>query len=161
MRIMRVTTKEKPILNYLRDAWIKPDEQDVCTEDIIAWLRRNIHRRDVGLWIILEQGKIVGCLLAIGPSLLFPSVYIYTAWLKPGLGINAREFFEQPFVEWVRSLGCNEITMCSASHSGRAWERRYRFKGYSRIYRRSLEPLEPQDLEVDEILMRIKEAGNA
>ncbi len=142
MRILRITAREKTALACLQTDWIKPDEQDIPTEDIIAWLRKNIKRKEVGLWVAIDDGKIVGCLIAIGPSLLFPGVHIYTAWAKKDSGIKTQEFFEGSFIEWVRSMGCNEVSICSAAHSGRSLERRYGFKGYSRVYRRSLEPIE-------------------
>ena len=142
MKLLRITNKEKPVLGYLQEAWVKPDEQDVPTEDIIQWLRQNLQRKEVGLWVAIDNAKIIGCLVAIGPSLLFPGVHIYTAWVKKGSGVKTRDFFEGSFIEWVRSMGCDEIVMCSAAHSGRSLERRYGFKGYSRMYRRSLEPVE-------------------
>ena len=154
MKILRVTTKEKPVLNYLEDAWIAPDDQDVLTSDIVKWLRKNIHRRDVGLWVIINKGAIVGAMIAMGPSLLLQSVHIYCAWVKPGEPVNAKSFFEHEFITWVRSLGCNEITICSNAHSARAWERAYGFKSYTRMYRRSLEPI---DLELDEQFADIEE----
>ena len=138
MKMVRITTKQKPVLKYLEDAWEAPDEQDILTEDIMKWLRANIHRADVGLWVALDEGNIVGCLLAFGPSLLLPGVHIYTAWLKKDCGINAKEFFEGDFVDWARSLGADEITMCSCGHAGRAWQRKYGFQRYSTMYRRSL-----------------------
>ena len=98
MRILRITTKEKRILDYLQDSWVKPDEQDVLTKDIIAWLRQNIKRKEVGLWVAIDGGSIVGCLMAIGPSLLFPGVHIYTAWVKKDSGVKTQEFFEGSFV---------------------------------------------------------------
>ena len=142
MKILRITNREKPMLDFLQVAWESPDEQDIPTEDIIKWLRQNLHRKDVGLWVAIDEGAVVGCLIATGPTLLFPGVHVYTAWVKKGSGIKTQEFFEGNFIEWVRSMGCNEISICSAAHSGRSLEKRYGFKGYSRVYRRSLEPLE-------------------
>ena len=139
MKIIRITTKQKPVLKYLEEAWIAPDEQDVLTEDIIKWLRMNIHRADVGLFVIIDEGHIVGCLLALGPSLLLSSVHIYTAWIKKGTKIDSREFFGGEFTEWCRSLGAEDITICSAGHTGRAWQRRFGFVPYTRMYIRRLE----------------------
>jgi len=158
MRILRITTKEKPVLNYLADAWIKPDDQDIPTEDIITWLRKNIHRQDVGLWVIIHEGAIVGAMIAIGPSLLMPSVHIYCAWIKNGAPAKAKDFFEGDFIKWVRSLDCQEITMCSTrTDVARAWERKYGFKGYTRMYRRSLEPI---NLDLEDTLVKIEDIQN-
>lgn len=142
MRTIRITTKHKPILSYLKDAWIKPLEQDVPTENIIKWLRLNIHRPDVGLWVTIDNGEIIGCLIAFGPTLLNPSVHIYCGWVKTGCEVDTQSFFEGPFSEWVKGLGCDEITINSAGHSSRSWQRRFGFMPYSRVYRRSLEPTE-------------------
>ncbi len=128
MKILRITAREKPMLEYLHRAWEKPNEQDIPTEDITKWLRQNIKRKDVGLWVAIEGGKIAGCLIAIGPSLLFPGVHVYTAWVKKGSGVKTQEFFEGSFVDWVRSMGCDEISLHSAAHSGRSLEKRYGFK---------------------------------
>ena len=143
MRMVRITTKQKPVLKYLEEVWEAPDDQDIPTADIIKWLRQNLHRSDIGLWVALDKGDIVGAILAFGPDLLQPQVHIYTAWLKKGCKINSREFFEGEFEKWVRQQGAQDITICSASHSGRAWERRFGFKGYSRMYIRRLEPITP------------------
>ncbi len=141
MRILRITNKQKPVLQYLQNAWQKPDDQDVLTEDIIKWLRGNLHRPDVGLWAVIDNGKVVGCLLAMGPTLLLPSVHIYTAWIKNNTARDALKFFDGPFTDWVRSLDCNEITMCSCSHTSRSWQKRFGFVPYTRMYRKSLEPV--------------------
>jgi len=86
------------------------------TESLQIALIENIHRQDVGLWVVIHEGEVVGCLLAMGPSLLLPSVHIYCAWIKQGLPVKSKDFFDKPFTDWVRSLGCNEITICSCSH---------------------------------------------
>ena len=139
MRVVKIAQGDKRILGPLEKAWVAPDDQDVPTEDIIKWLRLNLHRADIGLWVVVDKGEIVGAMLAFGPDLLQPVVHIYTAWLKKGCKINSREFFGSEFEKWVRQQGVEDITICSASHSGRAWERRFGFKGYSRMYIKRLE----------------------
>ncbi len=142
MSIRRIPPGDKRILKPLEEAWQSPDDQDVTAEAIIKWLRLNIHRQDVGLWVVIEKGKIMGAMIAFGPSLINTSAHIYTAWLAKGAKINSRDFFSGDFEDWVRSMGAQDITINSASHSGRAWERRFGFKGYSRVYIKRLEAVE-------------------
>ncbi len=154
MKIIRITTKERPALDYLQDAWIAPAEQEIPTEDIIKWLRMNIHRADVGLFVVIDEGHVVGCLMATGPSELLPSAHIYTAWLKPGSKVDSKIFFDGPFTDWVRSLGADEITICSSGHTARSWQRKYGFVPHTRLYRKSLTPI---NLELKESLDKIQE----
>ncbi len=160
MKILRITTKEKPVLHHLQDAWEAPDDQDILTSDIIKWLKKNLHRSDVGLWVAIHEAHIVGCLMAIGPSLLDKSVQIYAAWVKKGAPVKTQDFFEGPLIDWVRSLGCNEISMSSSRHTGRSLERKFGFKGYTRVYHRSLEPIE-LGLESGEVAINTEETEDA
>lgn len=142
MKMIRITSKEKPALKNLEYVWEAPDDQDVITEDIIKWLRKNIYRHDVGLWVGIHEGQIVCCIIAMGPSILYPAVHIYCAWKKKGAKVDTKEFFDGEFTKWVRGFGCSEITMFSCGHTARAWERKFGFKTYTRMYRRSLDPVQ-------------------
>ena len=156
MKIFRITTKEKPILEYLEHVWIAPDEQDIPTADIIKWLRSNLYRHDVGLWLGFHESKIVFCVIAMGPSILFPSAHVYCAWAKKGAPVDTKKFFDGDFTQWVRGLGCDEITMTSCGHSARAWDRRYGFKTYTRMYRKSLEPVNLDIREITDAMLEEK-----
>ena len=148
MKILRITNKEKPILEFLEHAWETPDEQDIPTTDIIKWLRSNLYRHDVGLWLGFHESKIVFCVIAMGPSILFPSAHVYCAWAKKGAPVDTKEFFDGTFAQWVRGLGCDEITMCSCGRPARVWERKFGFKSWTHMYRKSLEPM---NLELAEL----------
>ena len=139
MPIRRIPPGDKRILKPLEEAWQAPDDQDVLTADIIKWLRLNIHRADVGLWVVVEDGKIVGAMLAFGPSLISPAVHIWTAWLAKGAKIDSREFFSGDFERGVKATGTNDITINSASHTARAWKRRFGFEGYGKVLIKRLE----------------------
>ena len=139
MSIRRIPRGDRRILPALEEAWIAPESQDVLTEDIIKWLRLNLHREDVGLWVIVEEGDLVGAMIAFGPNLINKSTHVYVAWIKPGAKANAKQFFEGDFEDWVRANGSVDVTMNSSSHSARVWQRKFGFVPYSRVYIKRLE----------------------